>query len=237
MGRDISFSLSFFNHAFNTRTLASRHSCSSIRSHGFFFLSLKLFSSPHAGQHPLLSVSPAASPGRHRLIVMLISRHRCYRCGACDLRSSGSRRINGVIRATSNRKRVFLNTPYNKAPIVIERTTRVCANNSSAGQREGEARGSRSEHRWSADVSVPGGGESTFPSVTCACVPARSACCGHAGSRPGPSSCRCSSPCPEIGGRQKGGLGGAGTPSHRHQQPEERRNYDIRRQMFDLYRL
>lgn len=102
------------------------------------FFPLNSFFQP-AGQQPRLSLSPAAPPGRGRLIVILISRHRRYRRGACDLRSLGSCRINGVTGATGNRKQVFLNTHYNKALIVIQRTTRVCANNSSAGQREGEA--------------------------------------------------------------------------------------------------
>lgn len=41
------------------------------------------------------------------------------------------------------------------------------------------------------------------PVLTCACVRVSSAGCGLAGSPPGPSSCRCSSPCPERQ-REKG---------------------------------
>lgn len=138
-------------------------SCSSIHSHVFSFFPLNSFffltcrSTSSVVSEPCSITRKRDADCNPDLTPSLLTHKADYRCRACDLCSLCSCCINGVIRATSNKKQVFLNTHYSKALIVIQLTTRVCANNSSAGQREGEPRGSRGEHRWSADVSVPGG--------------------------------------------------------------------------------
>lgn len=67
-----------------------------------------------------------------------------------------------------NRKQVFLTSHTSKAPMAIQLTTRVCVNNSF--KQEQEPRGSPSERRWRADVSVPGVvGKDTPPPTSADC--------------------------------------------------------------------